>query len=64
LVFPKTTDNIGCFGRIAWTRPDAGGHGFLSGVSVESWHGIVQGSESWKGLKGVRRHHDRRQKPR
>lgn len=64
LAFPKSVDNVGCFGRIAWTRPLESGKGFVCGVSVESWHGIIQGPDSWKRLRSVQRRHDRRTKDR
>lgn len=64
LTFPKTPDNTGCFGRIAWVRPNEFGKGFLCGVEIESWFGVVQGPDSWKRFKGVLPKHDRRQKPR
>lgn len=64
LTFPKTPDNTGCFGRVAWVRPSEEGKGFLIGVAVESWFGVVRGPDSWKRIKGIRPKVDRRNKPR
>ncbi len=64
IVFVKQTGNIGCFGRVAWCRPAEEGARMECGVAVESWHGIVNGAQSWKKLKGVKPRFDRRQKER
>lgn len=64
IAFMGSMENMGCFGRVAWSRPaDEGGH-FETGVSVDTWHGIVEGVQSWKRLKGVKPQRDRRRKQR
>lgn len=64
LVFSETPDNIGCFGHIVWVRPADEKKGYVCGVSIESWHGIINGNQSWKRLKGFHPKRDRRRKSR
>jgi hypothetical protein len=62
--FHTTNDHVGCFGYIAWTRRKEEGDSFESGVSIDAWHGIIQGEESWKKFKGIKPKRDRRRKTR
>src|SRR5438046_2682220 len=48
VAFPSTPDNVGCFGRVAWSRQSENGHSYEIGLAVDSWHGIVEGRQSWK----------------
>ncbi len=64
IAFRHANDNIRCFGQLVWTAEKEEGPGFESGVAVESWHGIVHGSESWKDFRGFKPKRDRRRKPR
>lgn len=60
--FPRGTDHIRCFGQIVWVKPL--GTIRIAGVSVESWHGVVLGEDSWLRYKGVVSKKDRRAKKR
>jgi hypothetical protein len=64
IAFPNSPDHERCFGRIVWSRPLKEAGRFEGGVSIEAWHGIVAGDESWKGHQGPRLKIDRRAKPR
>ena len=62
--FRNSPDNIRCFGYVVWARPREEGRGFECGISIQAWHGIVQGQDSWKMYKGIRPKRDRRRKTR
>lgn len=62
--FPKAPDHINCFGRIVWVKFHPGANMWTCGVAVESWHGIVAGSNSWMVYKGSAPQKDRRHTPR
>ena len=64
IIFPKTTDQIRCFGKVVWGRKLEKTQDFEFGIAIESWYGIVSGNGSWKQLKGFRKKKERRQKPR
>ena len=64
IVFPDQVENIGCFGNVAWCNPADEGPLIECGLAIESWHGIVEGSQSWKKFKGVKPRRDRRRKER
>lgn len=64
VAFPNAADHVRCFGRVVWSRPARESGGFECGLSLESWHGIVEGEESWKKYQGGRSKSERRIKPR
>ncbi|MBV9080215.1 MAG: hypothetical protein JO102_03745 [Elusimicrobia bacterium] len=64
IAFPQAPDHIRCFGRIVWTRRVPGAPVREAGVSVEVWHGVVLGEESWTRFKGATPKKDRRSRPR
>ncbi len=64
IVFPDHPENIGCFGRVAWCNPAEEGSLIECGLAIDSWHGIVQGLQSWKKFKGIKPRRDRRRKER
>lgn len=63
VAFPAAADHIRCFGRVVWVRPGPEGRR-TAGVSVEAWHGVVLGHESWTRYKGATPKKDRRARPR
>jgi hypothetical protein len=64
IAFTGRLENIGCFGRVAWSRRSDEGSFYETGVSIDTWHGIVDGGQSWKRIKGDKPHADRRRKAR
>ena len=60
VAFPKATDNARCFGRVVWSRPLKSAGTFEAGVSIDSWHGIVSGEETYKFHQGKSTKKDRR----
>lgn len=64
IAFPSRPDHARCFGHVAWVRPMTETRKFEIGVAVDDWQGVVNGGNSWRGLKGVRPKQDRRTRPR
>lgn len=64
IAFPNSADHMQCFGRIVWAKPINGGKNFEGGVSIEVWHGVIQGENSWTSKKGTRPKAERRVRPR
>jgi hypothetical protein len=63
VAFPNGADHVRCFGRVAWVRPGAWKQ-LVAGLSVEAWHGVILGEESWSRYKGAVPKKDRRDLPR
>ena len=59
IAFPNASGHVRCFGRVVWSKP-SGADRCEAGVYVNAWHGIVEGSDSWKRFKGFRPKRDRR----
>ncbi len=64
LVFPNTADHVRCFARVVWSRPLENRKSFESGLSIEEWHGFVEGGMSWKRYHGLNPKGERRQRKR
>ena len=39
--FSRRTENIGCWGQVAWCEPKDAEGTVNSGVAIESWYGII-----------------------
>jgi hypothetical protein len=64
LAFPNSTDNMKCYGNIVWCKERAFGKFFECGISIEVWHGIVEGENSWTKVRGAKPKPERRNKGR
>lgn len=64
LAFPNTPDQMRCFGHVVWVKERAFGKYFDCGISIDVWHGIVAGENSWMRVKGSIPKSERRNKPR
>ena len=64
VAFPNTSDQMRCFGRVAWVRERAFGKFFECGLAVDVWHGIISGENSWMTVKGGIPKSERRKKTR
>lgn len=64
VAFPNSADHMRCFGHVVWVQERAGGKFFECGISVDVWHGILAGENSWMAVKGSVPKDERRKKPR
>lgn len=64
VAFPNTSDQMRCFGHVAWVRERAFGKYFECGVAIDVWHGVIAGEKSWMSLKGSLPKLERRRKTR
>jgi hypothetical protein len=60
IAFPSTMDHVECFGCVIWTRSVNSDSEMEVGISLDSWHGVTQGADSWKRFRGLHPRNDRR----
>jgi len=64
IAFPNSPDHTRCFARAVWSREVGHTQTHETGVSVQSWLGIIAGDKSWEHHAGFRPKKDRRLKHR